>query len=257
MLVTSQRCFQQGDWVRCGSLRFTLVLWHLWQIDDFLVGPDALDRTCAGCFFFGPCTGHCPLRHALGPATVRKKTNSLHGPGPGHMVCLTWTKALSNVYASNRELEVVDWIAEQAFLCPTRSAGLVQIFPEEFGGQILHAPTSLWALQKFQLLEGVNKAQRGAGFYASSLVPNNFAYSVQLHGSSQHHRDNHNIGFCFCSKYGTFSFKVFGPLWKVNCGQNLRKRWKTVGIMLMLVSFQQVKCSGYPRKSELCQVGIV
>ena len=63
MLVTSQRCFQQGDWVRCGSLRFTLVLWHLWQIDDFLVGPDTLDRTCAGCFFLdrAPDTARCDM----------------------------------------------------------------------------------------------------------------------------------------------------------------------------------------------------
>ena len=76
--------------LRCGFLRFEVVLWHLEQIADFFGGPDTLDQRCAGCFF-GPCTGHRPLRHGLGPATVRNKTNSRYGPGPGHMVCLTWT----------------------------------------------------------------------------------------------------------------------------------------------------------------------
>ena len=208
-------------------------------------------------FFFGPCTGHCPLRHALGPAPVRKKTNSLHGPGPGHMVCLTWTKALSNVYASNRELEVVDWIAEQAFLCPTRSAGLVQIFPEEFGGQILHAPTSLWALQKFQLLEGVNKAQRGGWFLCQLVGADQLCVLCSIaqiftapQGQSQH-------WVLFLLKIRYFFFQsvwpiLEGKLW-AEPEETLENSWNYVDVG----QFSAGEMFWVPSKIRTVQVGIV
>ena len=243
--------------MRCGSLRFTLVLWHLWQIDDFLVGPDALDRTCAGCFFLGraPDTARCGMLSGP-PLCGRRPTASTvqgratwcvsHGPRRCPMFTLltgSWKWLIGS--------------RSKPFFVPQGQPASYRFFPKSLAARFCTRLRLCGHCRSFSFSKASIKHSEGAGFYASSLVRNNFACSVQLHGSSQHHRDNHNIGFCFCSKYGTFSFKVFGPLWKVNCGQNLRKRWKTVGIMLMLVSFQQEKCSGYPRKSELCQVGIV
>ena len=49
--------------VRCGSLRFEVVLWHLEQSADFFGGPKTYLIEHVLDVFFGPCTGHHPLRH--------------------------------------------------------------------------------------------------------------------------------------------------------------------------------------------------
>ena len=156
MLVTSQRCQtlqarRLGCVVVFSDLRLCFATWSRLLI--FLVAQtywikDVLD------VFLGRAldTARCDM--VSGPPLCGS------GPGPCHMVCLTWTPRRGPTFA----LLTGNWkwflgSRSKPFLCPTRPAGLVQIFPEECGGQILHVPTSLWALQKFQLLEGVNKAQ--------------------------------------------------------------------------------------------------
>ena len=43
--------------------------------------------------------------------------------------------------------------------------GLLLVFVEDLGGQVLHGPTSLWWLKELkQYLEDVNDDLRGAGF---------------------------------------------------------------------------------------------
>ena len=59
------------------------------------------------------------------------------------------------VLVSNMEVEVVYLMTEQALLCSARAVGLMLVFPEELGDQVL---------LEFQLLEGVGEARQGAGF---------------------------------------------------------------------------------------------
>ena len=54
--------------------------------------------------------------------------------------------------------------SEQSLLCATREIALLFIFPEDFGGHHQNGPASPWAIEELLQLQGVNDAQRGAGF---------------------------------------------------------------------------------------------
>ena len=61
---------------------------------------------------------------------------------------------------SNRELEIVTWLLEQATLC-TR---ILLIFPEDLGGREHSGPATIWNNTHLHKLDGASEVQRGATF---------------------------------------------------------------------------------------------
>ena len=64
----------------------------------------------------------------------------------------------------NRSLDFVHWFTEQALHCEVMRIPLVLVFPEDFGGNAVSGPSSLWCMQGLRDLEGFREARRGAGF---------------------------------------------------------------------------------------------
>ena len=70
----------------------------------------------------------------------------------------------SKVTASNKQLEFDSWFLKEALICPTKKVGVILVFPEDLGGLLDSGPTSIWALQEFKSLEGLQGGLRGAEY---------------------------------------------------------------------------------------------
>ena len=68
------------------------------------------------------------------------------------------------VEESNRQIETVTWLFEQAVLCAQRKVWVLLVFPEDLGGHVQSGPTSIWSSSHLRRLDGVSDVQRGAAF---------------------------------------------------------------------------------------------
>ena len=70
----------------------------------------------------------------------------------------------AKVDQSNREIEIVTWLLEQATLCSERTVGVLLIFPEDLGGHEHTGPATIWDNMHLRELDGACEVQRGAAF---------------------------------------------------------------------------------------------
>ena len=95
------------------------------------------------------------------------------GPG-GQPHIRSWSKPWGNPEASdalylklqhdNRTAEISMWFTELSLLCANPKVHLIYIFAEDFGGQALSGPASLWSLQELRSLHGQYETLRGTTF---------------------------------------------------------------------------------------------
>ena len=64
----------------------------------------------------------------------------------------------------SRTAEISTWFTEQSLLCADSKVVHIYIFPQDFGGQAVSAPASLWSLQELRSLHGQYETLRGATF---------------------------------------------------------------------------------------------
>ena len=70
----------------------------------------------------------------------------------------------AKVDQSNREIEIITWLLEQATLCTERTVGILLIFPEDLGGHKHSGPATIWSNTHLRKLDGACEVQRGAAF---------------------------------------------------------------------------------------------
>ena len=70
----------------------------------------------------------------------------------------------SKLQHDNRTAEISTWFTEQSLLCANPKVAVIYIFLEDFGGQALSGPASLWSLQELRSLHGQHETLRGATF---------------------------------------------------------------------------------------------
>ena len=75
-------------------------------------------------------------------------------------LCSLSPQSQTKVDQSNRELEIVTWLLEQATLC-TR---ILLIFLEDLGGREHSGPATIWNNTHLHKLDGASEVQRGATF---------------------------------------------------------------------------------------------
>ena len=68
------------------------------------------------------------------------------------------------VEESNRQVETVTWLFEQAVLCTLRKVWVLLVFPEDLGGHVQSGPTTIWSNSHLRRLDGVSDVRRGAAY---------------------------------------------------------------------------------------------
>ena len=68
------------------------------------------------------------------------------------------------VEESNRQVETVTWLFEQAVLCTQRRVWVLLVFPEDLGGHVQSGPTTIWSSSHLRRLDGVSDVRRGAAY---------------------------------------------------------------------------------------------
>ena len=70
----------------------------------------------------------------------------------------------AKVDQSNREIEIITWLLEQATLCTERTVGVLLVFPEDLGGHEHIGPATIWNNTHLRKLDGACDVQRAAAF---------------------------------------------------------------------------------------------
>ena len=143
-------------WLHSLSLQF-------YSAHDILVALDLLDRIRIG-FFPGSfyCSSSCLVveSEACGKGRSVSAENALAAFWVVHAA----PESQARLQHENRSLDFVHWFTEQALQCVVVRIPLLLVFPEDFGGDAVSGPLSLWCTRELRDLEGLHEARRGAGF---------------------------------------------------------------------------------------------
>ena len=106
-----------------------------------------------------PASTWSRIRHSCSSGQPSLRTRE-HPTGLSHLSPQLQLK----VEESNRQIETLTWLFEQAVLCAQRKVWVLRVFPEDLGGHVQSGPTSIWSSSHLRKLDGISDVQRGAAF---------------------------------------------------------------------------------------------